>query len=60
MSIPRLIHQIHLGYPMTERVAAWVRSIGCHHPHWSRIIWDAPALAAIGIDPLSANYPQAS
>ena len=60
MRIPRLIHQIHLGDPMTERVAAWVHSIGRHHPHWSRIIWDVPSLAAIGINPLSADYPQAS
>lgn len=50
MSIPRIIHQIWLGDPMSKQIRNWIETIGGHHPGWSRIIWNDSMLFELGID----------
>jgi Mannosyltransferase OCH1 and related enzymes len=40
MSIPKRIHQIHLGGPPDETTVNHLRSVGYQHEGWTRVIWD--------------------
>src|SRR5687767_3649157 len=48
--IPKILHQCHLGDPMSDQVRGWVRSVGAHHPDWSHIIWSEIMLCEIGFE----------
>lgn len=54
MSLPKIVHQIHLGGDMSCQVRQWVESIACWNLSWSHIIWDEGMLRAVGLYDIDA------
>lgn len=59
MSIPKIIHQIHLGDPLSPEAEAMIQTLGDMNPGFEHILWTAQDLARIGLDvkSLEGLYP---
>ena len=59
MSIPKIIHQIHLGDPPSEKTVAMIQTLKDKNPGFEHILWTEPDLARIGLNAKSLEglYP---
>ncbi len=59
MSIPKIIHQIHLGDPPSAETEAMIQTLRDKNPDFKHILWTEPDLARIGFNAKSLQevYP---
>lgn len=47
MTVPKIIHQMWIGPPLPDHIAAWVETWRDHHPNWVHHWWTEDNLPAL-------------